>query len=140
MRHLKLIAIALVMLASPASPEPASPEEVCFAETPASTYTEKIQPLFDTYCVACHQDRSAAAGLSLQRGASAAALPYMVSGQNGGKLFVPGDPAQSYLYRKLLNTHREAGGGGDRMPLSGIMNSENLELVRDWIASCSSKD
>lgn len=139
MRNLNLGVLALFLLASPASPEVSSGEK-CFDERSTSTYTRTIQPMFDVYCVACHQDRSAAAGLSLQSGGSAKALPYMVSGQNGGRLFVAGDPEASYLYRKLLDTHREAGGGGDRMPLSGIMSGENQAIVQAWIRSCSTED
>lgn len=139
MRNLNLGMLALLLVASPASPE-VSPGERCFDDAPASTYMRTIQPMFDVYCVACHQDRSAAAGLSLQHGGSARALPNMVSGQNGGRLFVAGDPDASYLYRKLLDTHREAGGGGDRMPLSGIMSGENQAKFKAWIASCSTED
>jgi hypothetical protein len=42
----------------------------------------------------------------------------------------PGDPANSYLYRKILG----AGVTGDRMPQGGpFLNDRQIRLMRDWI-------
>lgn len=49
---------------------------------------------------------------------------------------VPGDPAGSYLYQKLTDTHEASGGaGGAPMPPEGALPIEQLDLVRDWIAA-----
>ena len=42
----------------------------------------------------------------------------------------PGDPSNSYLYRKITG----AGISGDRMPQNGPpLNAAQIKLVRDWI-------
>jgi hypothetical protein len=51
----------------------------------------------------------------------------------------PGDPERSYLYLKISDGHRAAGGAGDRMPPPSVRGSllpeADRELVRAWIAA-----
>jgi mono/diheme cytochrome c family protein len=118
----------LALLTSAASP-PADP--VC-----VSAFRERIQPIFNVNCVACHQDAAPAGGMSLQR-TSAPASVLGVTSQEAAMLRVaPGKPQQSYLYRKLAGTHVEAGGSGERMPLGGQLTDADLHTVEAWIAGC----
>jgi len=109
----------------------------CFGTASDSIFSRDIQPIFDNYCVSCHQDRAAASGLSLQKGTAARALPNALSREGGGNLVVPGNAEASFLYRKLTNTQGK--GKGERMPLAGQLSTKDLSKVSDWINSCKLK-
>jgi len=111
--------------------------DVCSAPTQSVRFSTQIQPLFDTYCVACHQDASPASALSLQKGTAMNALRNNKTQESDMPLLTPGEPEKSYLYRKLAATHVEAGGGGERMPLAGRMSAANITLVETWIRECA---
>ena len=109
----------------------------CFGQAPSSVFSRDIQPVFDKYCVSCHQDKAAASGLSLQSGTSARGLPNAISREGGGQLVVPGNADASFLYRKLTNMQGK--GKGERMPLAGQLGTGDLSKFRDWINSCGRK-
>jgi hypothetical protein len=45
----------------------------------------------------------------------------------------PGDSSDSYLWHKLSDTHRDAGGSGLRMPIGPPLSEEQLNMVQRWI-------
>lgn len=46
----------------------------------------------------------------------------------------PGDSEASYLFLKISDRHRAAGGDGNRMPPTGFaLTAAKITLVRDWI-------
>ena len=103
-------------------------------------YRTQVQPLFDTYCVACHQDAAPSGGLSLQDGTAPGSL-INVPNSNEKMVFVAaGDPAASYLYRKLTGTHLEVGGQEKKMPLGGSLSDSEIALVVAWIMKCPTQD
>jgi len=53
----------------------------------------------------------------------------------------PGDAEASYLYLKISDTHRAAGGDGNRMPPTGFPLTETkVTMVRDWIEDGAIED
>ena len=70
-------------------------------------------------------------GQVLSPGRAYASVVGVQSHQNPSLLRVaPGDPANSYLYRKIVG----AGITGDRMPQGGpYLNDAQIKLIRDWI-------
>ena len=50
-------------------------------------------------------------------------MPYITSG----------DSSQSYLWHKLSDTHGDAGGSGQRMPIGPPLSVEQLSMVQRWI-------
>jgi hypothetical protein len=101
------------------------------------TVKADVQPIFNTYCVACHQDAAPAETLSLQRASMLANTVGVKSRQSGLARIKPGDSANSYLIRKLLGTHAEAGGTGAQMPLGGVLPPVSLDVIRRWIDDCN---
>lgn len=45
----------------------------------------------------------------------------------------PGDPNNSYLYRKVAGTHRVVGGTGNRMPPTSALSSAQIAMICTWI-------
>jgi hypothetical protein len=89
--------------------------------------------LFDKHCVTdCHSGAGAAAGLSLSRGQSYGALVNQRSQQLSTQIrVVPGDPAASYLVKKLSGG---AGIVGDVMPkLAPPLPASDVDAVRGWV-------
>ncbi len=49
-------------------------------------------------------------------------------------LIEPGDPSRSYLWHKLNNTHKEAGGEGDPMPYAAWPAPDaDLAMIEEYI-------
>ena len=94
-----------------------------------------IQPIFTKSC-GCHDGvakESPAAGLDLADGVSYDAI-VEVENKAGLVFVVPGDPEESYLYRKMEDTHLEMeGGAGKVMPMAGKLEDAVLEKVKQWI-------
>jgi len=56
------------------------------------------------------------------------------SGQLGSMDRVePGDPANSYLWNKLNDSHASVGGTGNSMPPSGLLDADTLATIETWI-------
>lgn len=99
---------------------------------PAVDYDGEIQPIWDDHC-SCHT-QSGSGGLSLAAGSSYDNL-VLVPAVGGAQVRVfPGLPDESYLWRKLSDTHLEAGGSGLSMPLGGPpLAADDLDLIEAWI-------
>lgn len=107
------------------------------AATTLVSLAERVQPIFDTHCVVCHQTGVEQAGLNLEDGDAHMNLVNVKSTQSQLPRIVPGKPAESYLARKILGTHAEVGGTGVRMPLSssgnGAMSVDEEDTIVTWI-------
>ena len=99
--------------------------------------TFDVQPIFDTYCVQCHMLEVAQASLVLENGEAYANLVGVKSTQSDLLRVSPDNTEASYLARKLLGTHVEAGGSGSGMPLTEMghrpLKDQDLKVIIDWI-------
>jgi nitrate/TMAO reductase-like tetraheme cytochrome c subunit len=95
---------------------PPTPTPAPLPSAGALTFTETIGPLFSARCGSCHGS-SAIQGLDLTSYAAA------MQGGDSGAVIIPGDPDGSLLIQKQSGT----------APHFGQLNTEELELVIDWI-------
>jgi hypothetical protein len=96
-------------------------------------YATQVQPIFNASCTGCH---GGAAGLSLGAAVSLGNLVNVAStNANAGiPRVTPGNPAASFLFRKINCTALGAG-LGLRMPRNGPphLGVEQQALIMDWI-------
>ncbi len=131
--HISLVAL----LAAGAIQNAAAQTAVCVSTQAATVnYKAQIQPLFDAFCVACHQNSTLAGGLSLQDGTAPGSLINVLNTTEKMVRVAPGNPAASYLYRKLTGTHIEVGGAGDKMPPGGPLSDSEIAFIETWIKEC----
>lgn len=102
------------------------------AATPNVNFATQIQPLFTSYCAACHNAiASNAFGLNLEVGSAFSELVEKESAEAPGvKLVHSGSAARSYLMEKINSAMPQVGTSmrpGDPMPLA------QQALIRDWI-------
>lgn len=102
-----------------------APQQVSYAQ---------VQAVFTASCTGngCHSGVNPQGGLDLTPTKSYAALVGQPSGQctPTRTLVQPGAPDQSYLVNKLLGTDLCF---GSKMPKTGSIGAENIQLIRDWI-------
>ena len=93
-----------------------------------------IVPLLKSRCVMCHLPGAEQAGLALHPKGGYANLVDVKSTQSPLVRVSPGKPDDSYLYRKIMGTHTQVGGSGERMPFGeSSLTAEEIERVRRWI-------
>jgi hypothetical protein len=102
---------------------------------PATVTLAEVQTqVFSPRCAVsgCHTGPTAPFGLDLSAGQSFGNTVGVASEEQSGFLRVePFDPADSYLYMKLVDDPRIS---GDPMPLSGgALSAGQLALVESWI-------
>jgi len=105
----------------------------------AATLTQIQAQVFTPICSACHDGSQPANGSlpgsqDLRSGHSYASLVNVPSQEQPALMRVkPGDPANSYLIRKLEGT---AGITGSRMPLGGpFLDQTTIDEIKSWILS-----
>ncbi len=100
---------------------------------PTATFTRVQNEIFTPTCgaIGCHDPLGQQQGLILTAGRAYANSVGRPSTEMPSLLRVaPSDPANSYLYRKIVG----AGITGDRMPQGGpYLSDAQTKLVRDWI-------
>jgi len=100
---------------------------------PTATFTRVKNEIFTPTCAAlgCHDRLAKQESQQLTADVAYAQTVNHPSVEMPQLLRVaPGDPANSYLYRKITG----AGITGDRMPQGGpFLTDEKIRLVRDWI-------
>jgi hypothetical protein len=97
------------------------------------SFQNDVVPVLTERCVMCHMDGADQAHLSLYP-ESWSHLVSVVSSESPQKRVEPGRPDDSYLYRKLMGTHLEAGGSGVRMPFQAdALDPAFLDLLKQWI-------
>lgn len=131
-------ATAVALLLSACCPDPRQADAGAVSElgigAAGASFSSIQREIFDRHCVKdCHEGASAGASLQLSRGRSHASLVNVRSQQIASQIrVVPGDPARSYLVKKL------AGGigiVGDQMPkLAPLRPTSEVDAVRSWIA------
>ena len=98
------------------------------------SFTGDIVPLLKSRCVMCHLPGAEQAGLALHPKGGYANLVEVKSTQSPLLRVSPGKPDDSYLYRKIMGTHTQVGGSGERMPFGeSSLTAEEIERVRRWI-------
>ena len=97
------------------------------------SHATEIQPIWDRDCVSCHIGHEDGR-LDLTPPNAMAHLLGQAS-QVPRPIVVPGDVNQSYLHHKLRGTHNTGGvgGGGNTMPIQGLLDQSSLDLVDAWI-------
>lgn len=110
--------------------DPVEPQDVSFAND--------IQPIFNGSCASlgCHIGPNPQRGMDLSLGEAYDDIVGVTSVElNTMPRVTPGEPSNSYLYRKVQDTHLAAGGTGDRMPPPPrqALDAEDVELIRVWI-------
>jgi cytochrome c553 len=91
------------------------------AQPPAALFTQKVAPIFEANCVACH-------GAKIQRSAfDARTEAAVLKGGKRGAAVVPGKPEESLLYK--LITHQEE----PEMPMGGKLTDAEIAAVAEWI-------
>jgi mono/diheme cytochrome c family protein len=106
----------------------------------ASGFARQVQPLFDANCVACHQTAGASGGLNLEEGIAYRAIVARKRADGEQVYVVPGDPASSYLLRKLKGTHAQVGGTGEQMPPTGPLDNASVATIQRWIEAGAKHD
>lgn len=118
---------------------PAVTVNVANATTTAATLTQIQAMVFTPICSVCHNGTQPPGGalpgaLNLTNSNSFANLVNVASLEQPSVMRVkPGDPANSYLVRKLEGA---AGITGARMPLGGpFLDQATIDMIKSWIAS-----
>lgn len=115
-----------VVLASPTLSEEATVNETI-------SYSKHIAPILQRNCVACHREKQAEGGLSLE------AKKTILAGGDSGDFLIGGDPEASLLYLRAIDED-------DPMPPEDNtvgakrLTEQELTLVRNWIRQGASID
>ncbi len=91
------------------------------AETPKADFAGDIKPIFQERCYSCHGPSQQSAGLRLDRRSSAFQI-------RGGVIIGRGNATGSMLYLRISGTTV-----GTRMPPTGALPAEQINLIREWI-------
>lgn len=98
-------------------------------------FARDVVPIFKSSCVMCHLPGNSPAGLALHPKGGYANLVGVASTQSPQLRVAPGQPEESYLYRKLVGTHAAASGSGERMPFGDMqLSADQIDVIRRWIA------
>ncbi len=133
-----LIALVALVVVGTSCSGPTTSTDMVFdsaAKGPA-TFAQVQETIFDVSCAlsGCHGD---SAWPNLSAGQAYDNI-VDVESSRGLALIEPGDPDNSYLYRKLL---ADADVDGSRMPPSGpYLTPDALETVRAWIEKGAPND
>jgi hypothetical protein len=95
------------------------------------SFAADIQSIFNNNCISsgCH-NAGAAGGVVLLQGQSYVNLTNVASTQEPAKTrVIPGDSTDSYIVIKLEGRQTN----GSRMPLGGVLNSNSIQNIKNWI-------
>jgi len=134
MRKLIVVLVPLLLVAcgklkSPTEPGAGGGEPI----DPTATFTRVQNEIFTPTCAAlgCHDSIGQQSQQVLSPGVAYGNIVNRPSVEMPALARVkPGDPANSYLYRKVIGSSIT----GERMPFGGpYLNDAQLKLIRDWI-------
>ncbi|MBL8208610.1 MAG: DUF1553 domain-containing protein [Blastocatellia bacterium] len=94
---------------------------VVAAQQPSDIFTQKVAPIFEQNCVACHGAQIQRSGIDLRTEQA------ILKGGKRGAAIVPGKPEESLLYK--LITHKEE----PAMPMGGKLSDAELAVIAEWI-------
>jgi hypothetical protein len=101
------------------------------------TLSGDVQPIFNNYCISCHNTGLPSEGLDLTSGNAYSNTVNIDSVQSAIKRITPGDVVNSYLMAKILGIHLMTpyNGSGVKMPENGppFLTPEESNKIRDWI-------
>jgi hypothetical protein len=104
------------------------------AVSPSSSFATDVLPILRANCQSCHSGGRPSGSLDLADAVAYDNLVNVRSGQlSSMDRIEPGDTANSYLVRKINNTHTAAGGSGNRMPSSRALSSSNIATIEGWV-------
>jgi len=97
----------------------------------------KVQSIFNARCIKCHGSEEPAAGMSLEEGSSYKNLVNVPSGEDPDlKRISPNQPANSYLFRKIMREQDRLPFKEDGMPGEADKLPDNeINTIQDWISS-----
>lgn len=96
--------------------------DVSLKQTPS--FKQDIQPIFNEYCVKCHNPQDAHKGLRLDTYAS------IIEGQTNGPVIVPGRPLESILLRNI----RRESPPSSWMPFhQDPLTPNRVQNIENWI-------
>lgn len=110
------------------------------ADNDAVSYRDDVVPILNAHCVACHLTGQEQGGIALHARAAREHLVGVASQQSALLRVEPGDPAKSYLLHKLNDTHLEAGGEGEPMPMGGRLEPDQIAVISRWIEQGAGAD
>lgn len=84
-------------------------------------FESRVRPLLAKNCMGCHT-ATKMGGLEMRSRA------LLLKGGNSGPAIIPGDPDQSLLIRVVRHEHEKI-----KMPPSGRLQTEEIEVLRTWI-------
>jgi hypothetical protein len=91
------------------------------------SFSQQIVPIFNASCVSCHGGRGDLFLTSSQAYSNLVNVSTRTGSCFGMMRVLPGNSAQSSLFRRV------AGTCSDRMPLGGSLTQSEIELIRQWI-------
>ncbi|HXJ21450.1 MAG TPA: c-type cytochrome domain-containing protein [Polyangia bacterium] len=101
------------------TPPPAAPPP----SAPPPGFAKDVAPILDRWCVSCHGEKEAQAGLRLD------SYEAILKGGDDGPVVVPGDVEQSQLLAQVERRARPA------MPPKKRLPRDPVAVIRAWIAS-----
>jgi hypothetical protein len=103
---------------------------------PDVDFETDIQPILNANCT-CHlqgmSGMMTAPFMTLNPGVAHGELVGVPSMQSDLDRVTAGDPAASYLWHKLNDTHRDVGGSGTAMPPTQLLSAGDRTLIQAWI-------
>lgn len=98
--------------------------------TDTVSFASNIQPIFNSYCISCHQTGGAYSFLPLTNGVSFNNLVNKTSTQpSGGTLVIPGNYSDSVLYKRISGNS-----AGTQMPKgASTLATTDQNLIKTWI-------
>jgi WD40 repeat protein/chromosome segregation ATPase len=85
-------------------------------------YTDHVRPIFQANCFSCHNADDQKAGLDLT------SMLATMTGSSGGEVILPGDPAESRLYKVMAHIEQPA-----MPPRQPKLPDAQLEMIKKWI-------
>lgn len=98
---------------------------------PVENRYQRLEQIVAKDCVDCHSEPDADAHLDLEGGLTS--VVDHDAHQSELKLIHPGDPAKSYLFRKVAGTHAEVGRGARMPKYSQRYGDDVLNNLEAWI-------
>lgn len=133
---MKVLAVALPVVLVVIVAVAALANDASTAAPRPTSYSADVEGLFLKHCHSCHSTEEPRGDLVLDAGSGYGKLVSVPSRQVPSMhLVVPGDPEASYLWVKLLGTAEQGKGMPRTLFGAKKLPSDELELVRGWIAS-----